>query len=218
MIDLSKQEILRINGTYTYPLIYYDRKTSERYWKVIIAIENYDVLSIDKIERLEILPPTQTQSRLSTTKFNNVSEKTINESGVYRDMDGNAIDTVTLVFEESVLQDDIKKLQGRIAIIETELETLKNKSLAENSQISLVTEFLSNQMNTIQLNDQDALYFKSLYPTWKKSIGQVVSQGYKFVYKEKLYKVLKESTEIQAKHIPGQKTDNLYEKIDKVVL
>ena len=133
-------------------------------------------------------------------------------------MDGNAIDTVTLVFEESILQDNIKQLQSRIAIIETELETLKNKSLAEISQISLVTEFLSNQMNTMQLNDQDSLYFKSLYPTWEKSIGQVVSQGYKFVYKEKLYKVLKESTEIQSKHIPGQKTDNLYEEIDKVVL
>lgn len=215
MINLSQQEILRINGEYTYPLIYYDRETSARYWKVILAIENYDIVSINDISQLEILSPDKKEIHLSTTKFNIISEKRINESGVYRDINSKAIETITLIFKEQELQNNVEQLQSNIKNLESEMEKIKNKPNTENPKLLLALEFLSSQINTFALDDTDSLYFKTLYPTWEDSIGQTVEQGYKFIYQERLYKVLQKSLKIQSQYLPGQGTESLYTEVNE---
>ena len=215
MINLSQQEILRINKKNTFPLIYYDRDTSAKYWKVIIAIENYDVLSINNIDTLEILSSDKNEISLSTTKFNLVSEKKINESGVYRDMNNEVIETITLVFKERELQENIEQLQKNMNNLESKIANIKNNLNIENEKILLAIEFISYQMNTFAIRDNDSLYFKDLYPTWENSIGQTVEQGYKFTYQERLYKVIQQSLEIQSQYPPGQGTESLYTEINE---
>lgn len=64
-------------------------------------------------------------------------------------------------------------------------------------------------------DDADALNIKSLYPKWQTVIGKTVSEGYKFVYENLLYKVIQPTLTIQAQYIPGQGTESLYAVIDE---
>lgn len=54
------------------------------------------------------------------------------------------------------------------------------------------------------------------YPTFDECIGLKVSQGYKFTYNGKLYKVIQESLIIQGHYLPGTGTESLYQRIDEV--
>lgn len=75
---------------------------------------------------------------------------------------------------------------------------------------------LAMQMYAETITDnKDAVKIKSLYPKWKDIIGKTVKEGYKFTYREDLYKVIQPELTIQEHYVPGQGTESLYERIDE---
>lgn len=77
-----------------------------------------------------------------------------------------------------------------------------------------VAFFMRSQVNTVDIPDQDSLRMMNYYPTFEESIGQKVKMGFKFTYKDKMYKTIQPDLTIQAHYPPGQGTESLYSRID----
>lgn len=71
------------------------------------------------------------------------------------------------------------------------------------------------QLNNIEVEDSMALKMISFYPTFEESVGKTVSQGYKFTYKGKMYKVIQATLTIQEHYVPGVGTESLYAIINE---
>lgn len=63
------------------------------------------------------------------------------------------------------------------------------------------------------LDDETAVQAKALFTDWEDTIGQTVSEGYKFRYSGELYKTVQATTEITAENVPGDGTEDIYEDI-----
>lgn len=66
------------------------------------------------------------------------------------------------------------------------------------------------------LPDNKALQGKFLYPKWESLFGIEVEKGFKFQYKDFLYKTVPQSHIFQEYWIPDIGTESLYERIDEV--
>ena len=80
----------------------------------------------------------------------------------------------------------------------------------------LAIELATKQINTLDLSDNEALYFFALYPTWENlcAVGYTAEKsGYKFQYGGKLYKTRQENFTFQSQWIPGQGTSAIYTQI-----
>ena len=77
-----------------------------------------------------------------------------------------------------------------------------------------VAFFMRSQVNTVDIPDQDSIRMMNYYPTFEESIGQKVKMGFKFTYKDKMYKTIQPDLTIQAHYSPGQGTESLYSRID----
>ena len=66
------------------------------------------------------------------------------------------------------------------------------------------------------MNDAQALTVKAIYPQWSEVIGQTAKQGFKFLYRDVLYKVIQpDGLSIQEQYIPGEGTESLYAVINE---
>lgn len=68
------------------------------------------------------------------------------------------------------------------------------------------------------LEDNESLEVKNIYPIWADLIlvGQVEAEtGYKFTYKEDLYKCVNANPTFQENWVPGEGTESLYVRIDE---
>lgn len=84
------------------------------------------------------------------------------------------------------------------------------------SKEELAMELTVRQINTMDLSDDDALYFAVLYPEWSDLCAQsykAEKSGYKFQYDGKLYKTRQENFTFQSQWIPGQGTSAIYTQI-----
>ena len=78
------------------------------------------------------------------------------------------------------------------------------------------TMMLKKQINTVEIDDQTSARMLDYYPTFDEVIGQTVTQGFKFTYKRKLFKVIQASLTIQEHYPPDTGTESLYARIDDV--
>lgn len=102
-----------------------------------------------------------------------------------------------------------------------EIQREKEKAALIESRRELTFEevtaiFMKAQINTVDIPDQTSLRMKRYYPDFKESVGQTVPQGFKFVYKDVLYKTVQPTLTIQEHYPPGTGTESLYTRIDLV--
>lgn len=75
--------------------------------------------------------------------------------------------------------------------------------------------FIKQNINTLSVDDATAVRMTSFYPTFEEIVGQTVKQGFKFTYKDKLYKVIQPTLTILAHYPPIAGTESMYEVINE---
>ena len=88
------------------------------------------------------------------------------------------------------------------------------------SKEELVMELTVRQINTMELSDDDALYFAELHPDWYDLCAEgytAKNSGFKFKYTgdrtTKLYKTRQDNFTFQSQWIPGEGTSAIYTQI-----
>ena len=74
---------------------------------------------------------------------------------------------------------------------------------------------LTQQVNTLAVDDNTAVRMMAFYPTFESIEGQTVQQGFKFTHDGKLWRVIQPSLTIQAHYTPGAGTESLYEQVNE---
>lgn len=93
-----------------------------------------------------------------------------------------------------------------------EQERLSKISFFKAMNKSIASERKS--INTMALTDDESLKYKVFYPLWEDLIGTEVDAGFKFTYKDTLYRVRQKHT-ISAEWIPDVETGSLYEVVNE---
>ena len=89
----------------------------------------------------------------------------------------------------------------------------KHRSLTFEEVNSML---IKKQINTVDIPDETAVRMLGFYPTFDEVVGQTVTQGFKFTYKGKLFKVVQASITISEVYPPETGTESLYARIDEV--
>lgn len=74
--------------------------------------------------------------------------------------------------------------------------------------------FMRSQLNTVDIPDQTSLRMINYYPTFDEIVGTEVKKGFKFTYKDKMYKTEQPTLTIQKEYPPEKGTESLYSRID----
>lgn len=85
-----------------------------------------------------------------------------------------------------------------------------SRPLTEAEAIRLL---LTQQINTVAVDDNTALRLLVFYPSFESLEGQMLGKGYRFTFGGKLWRVIQPSLTIQAHYAPGIGTESLYEQI-----
>lgn len=72
---------------------------------------------------------------------------------------------------------------------------------------------ITQQINTLTVDDNTALRMKDFYPTFESIIGQTVKQGFKFTHGGKLWRTEQPEMMIQENYPPGVGTESLYSEV-----
>ena len=72
---------------------------------------------------------------------------------------------------------------------------------------------ITEQINTLSVDDNTALRMMEFYPTFQSLIGKTVKQGFKFTYGGKLWATVQPEMTIQAHYPPSVGMESLYAEI-----
>lgn len=76
---------------------------------------------------------------------------------------------------------------------------------------------LKEQLNSLTIDDQEALRMAEFYPPWEELVGKTAEQaGFKFSCDGKLYKTISPGHTFSSAWVPGAGTESLYTRIDAV--
>ena len=107
-------------------------------------------------------------------------------------------------------QEEIAEIEAVQAAYQA-AERTRSMSMEEVSRM-LITQ----QINTLEVDDSTALRMKEFYPEWKDLIGTTLDKaGFKFTHNGQLYKTIPEQHSFQADWVPGEGTESLYTRIDE---
>ena len=81
------------------------------------------------------------------------------------------------------------------------------------SQSAVNKMLISQQINTLTVDDNTALRMKQFYPTFESIVGQTVKQGFKFTNGGKLWSVVQPQLTIEAHRQPGAGLESLYAEV-----
>lgn len=106
------------------------------------------------------------------------------------------------------------------AAIEAAVEEYGKQELKRPLTPDEVFQLLSKQIvNTVDIDDQTSLRMKDYYPTFDEIVGVEVDEGFKFTYKDELWKVREGKKHTpQDQYPPSINTASLYERIDETHL
>ena len=92
----------------------------------------------------------------------------------------------------------------------------KKRPLTEEEVSRMI---ISQQINTLEVDDSTALRMRRYYPTFAELVGKTVTRGTKFRANDSedadLYKTIQPELTIQAHYPPGEGTESLYTRIDE---
>lgn len=92
-------------------------------------------------------------------------------------------------------------------------------SLMERTRLLTTDEvyrmIITQQINTLEVDDNTALRMKEFYPAFESIVGQTVNSGFKFTYGDKLWKVIQPSLTIQEHYPPGEGMESLYTEVNE---
>lgn len=86
----------------------------------------------------------------------------------------------------------------------------KSRPLTE-AEVSAM--FITQQINTLVVDDNTALRMKSFYPTFESIVGQNVKQGFKFTHGGKLWRTVQPEMTIQSHYPPSVGMESLYTEV-----
>lgn len=89
----------------------------------------------------------------------------------------------------------------------------KSRPLTESEVLNM---FLTQNIQTLSIDDNTALRMVSFYPLWEDLCSQsykAETAGFKFQYDNKLYKTVQDNYIFQSQWIPGQGTSAIYTQI-----
>lgn len=89
---------------------------------------------------------------------------------------------------------------------------MKSQPLTE-AEVSRM--MITQQINSLSVDDNTALRMKTFYPTFDSIVGQKVHEGFKFTYSDKLWSVNQPELTIQKHYPPGVGTESLYKEINE---
>jgi len=114
------------------------------------------------------------------------------ENGIYRDM----------------TEDEISQIQSE----QRKYEVYEKHRPLTPDEVNQM--FIKSQINSVEIDDKTSLRMLDYYPIWQDLIGQTASQGFKFTYNGKLYKVIQSHT-LSESWVPDNGTESLYTRIDE---
>lgn len=92
------------------------------------------------------------------------------------------------------------------------LERIREKS-RPLTEAEVVSMLLSQNIQSIEVDDNTALRMMSYYPTFEDSVGRTVKKGFKFTHANKLWSVVQPEMTIQGHYPPGIGMESLYAEI-----
>lgn len=104
---------------------------------------------------------------------------------------------------------EIESAQRKAAIAE------RHRPLSESEVSRMI---ITQQINTLDVDDQTALRMMAYYPAWEDLCKQSViaeKAGYKFTYGGKLWKTVPPNYTFVPHYVPGVGTESLFERIDE---
>ena len=81
------------------------------------------------------------------------------------------------------------------------------------TEVEVSAMFITQQINTLVVDDNTALRMKSFYPTFESIVGQTVKNGFKFTHNGKLWATVQPNLLIQKHYPPGIGMESLYTEI-----
>lgn len=102
------------------------------------------------------------------------------------------------------------------AMIKSLLDEYRRKQAKVPMTLEEVYDTMAKALvNEVNIPDETSLRMKSYYPTFESIIGKEVKEGFKFTYKDDLWKTRQKHTP-QEQYPPSVDTASLYERIDEV--